>query len=159
MFALLVLLFVVAPVAEIYVIVQVAHGIGAPETILLLGAVSILGASMAKRQGLAVIRRMQATVADGRVPSGEIVDGALLLLAGALMIAPGFISDVLALLLILPPTRAVVRSVLLRRIRSGGMVASVIASPGRRFRADGTWDVESWEEPPGPTPGRPELGP
>ena len=66
MLVLLALLFVVAPIAELYVIVQVAHGIGVPETILLLVAVSVVGAWLAKRQGLGVLRRMQATVAAGQ---------------------------------------------------------------------------------------------
>lgn len=160
MFGLLVLLFLVAPVAEIYVIVQVSHGLGAPETILLLVAVSVVGAWLAKRQGMAVLRRMQATVAAGRVPSREIVDGALVLLAAALMIAPGFLSDALAILLLLPPVRAVVRGILLRRIRTGGLVVSAISGVGRRRAgADVVWDVDSWEDPGGPAPGRPELGP
>lgn len=158
MFGLLLLLFVVAPVAEIYVIVQVSHGVGAPETILLLALISMVGAWLAKRQGLAVLQRMQATVAAGKVPSGEIVDGALVILAGALMIAPGFISDGVAILLLLPPTRAVVRHAILRRIRAGGIVTSVITGPGRRG-PDRTWDAESWEEPPGAPGDRPELGP
>jgi UPF0716 protein FxsA len=160
MFVVLLLLFVVAPLAELYVIVQVAHSIGALDTILLLFLVSVVGASLAKRQGLAVLRRMQATVAQGRVPSRELVDGALVILAGALMIAPGFISDVLAVLLLLPPTRAVVRSLVLRRIRAGGAFASVISQPMRRGGPGGdVWDAESWEDPPHPPTGRPELGP
>ena len=159
MLGLLALLFFVAPVAEIYVIVQVARGLGGAETILLLVGISLLGAWLAKRQGLAVVRRMQATVAQGRVPSGEIVDGALVILAGALMVTPGFISDCLAILLLLPPTRALVRATILRRIREGGVVASVISSPMGRGRR-GPVDVDSWEEPPpGPARGRPELDP
>ncbi len=158
MFGVLLLLFLVAPVTEIYVIVQVSHGIGAPETILLLAAISVVGAWLAKQQGLAVLRRVQATVAEGKVPSREIVDGALVLLAGALMIAPGFLSDAMAILLLLPPTRAVVRAAILRRIRAGGMVASVITGAGRRPQ-DGLWDVDSWEDPPGSPPGRRELEP
>jgi UPF0716 protein FxsA len=161
MFAALLLIFVVAPLAELYVIVQVAHSIGALDTVLLLFLVSVIGASLAKRQGLAVLRRMQLTVAEGRVPSRELVDGALIVLAAALMIAPGFISDVLAVLLLLPPTRALVRATILRRIRAGGAIATVIAQPIRRRggRGSAVWDVESWEEPPHPPNGRRELGP
>ena len=160
MFAVLVLLFVVAPVVELYVILQVSHTVGAPETILLLAGISVVGAWLAKRQGIAVLRRMQATVAEGKVPSREIVDGALVLFAATLMIAPGFLSDALAILLLLAPVRAVVRAAILRRIRSGGMVASVITGSGRRATraSDGTWDVDSWEDPPS-APGRRELEP
>jgi UPF0716 protein FxsA len=157
----LLVLFVVAPLAELYVIVQVSHSIGPVDTILLLFAVSAVGAWLAKRQGIAVLRRMQATVADGRVPSRELVDGALILLAAALMIAPGFLSDCLAILLLLPPSRAAVRGLILRQIRAGGGVVSVISTPIRRRRSDGSevWDVDSWEDPPHPPTGRPELGP
>ena len=160
MLGVLVLLFVVAPLVELYVIVQVAHGIGAAETILLLAGVSIVGAWLAKQQGLHVLRRMQATVAQGKVPSREIVDGALVLLAAALMIAPGFVSDVLAILLLLPPTRAVVRSVILRRIRAGGAVVTTAFSARARRGPDGevVMDVDSWEDPPG-SDGRRRLGP
>jgi UPF0716 protein FxsA len=157
MFVVLLLLFVVAPLVELYVIVQVAHLVGPPETILLLFGISVVGAWLAKRQGIAVLRRMQATVAEGKVPSREIVDGALVLFAAALMIAPGFLSDALAILLLLAPIRALVRTSILRRIRAGGLVASVITGSGRRA-ADGTWDVDSWEDPPS-APGRRELGP
>ena len=159
MLGLLVLLFLVVPIAELYLIVQVAGGIGVPETILLLIAISVIGAWLAKREGLGVLRRMQLTVAQGRVPSGEIVDGALVLLAGALMITPGFLSDCLAIVLLLPPTRALVRGALLRRIRAGGRVVRVITTSGPAGRsAAEVWDVEGWEDPPRPTD-RPPLGP
>jgi UPF0716 protein FxsA len=159
MFGLLALLFLVVPIAELYVIVQVAGGIGVPETILLLIAISVVGAWLAKREGIGVLRRMQLTVTQGRVPSSEIVDGALVLFAGALMITPGFLSDCLAILLLLPPTRAVVRGAVLRRIRAGGRVIRVITTSGPApRRAGGVWDVDGWEDPPNPTD-RPPLGP
>ena len=156
MFVLLALLFLVVPIVEIYLIVQVAGGIGVPETILLLVAISVLGAWLAKVAGVSVLYRLQRTVRQGRVPSAEIVDGALVLLAGALMITPGFLSDMLAILLLLPPTRAVVRRVVLRRIRArGGFFDLVTSTPmGSDPTGDAVWDVESWEDPPE----RPGLG-
>jgi UPF0716 protein FxsA len=93
------------------------------------------------------------------VPSGELVDGGLILFAGALMITPGFLSDCLAILLLLPPSRAVVRAAILRRIRAGGGVVRVVA--GRRTSgapgAGDVWDVDSWEDPPATR--RPGLDP
>jgi UPF0716 protein FxsA len=155
----LALLFLVVPIAELYVIVQVAGGIGVPETILLLIGVSIFGAWLAKREGLGVLRRMQATIAQGRVPSAEIVDGALVLFAAALLITPGFLSDCLGIVLLFPPTRALLRGLVLRKIRSGGGFVRVIStSPGRPGPAGDVWDVEGWEDPPGPS-NRPSLGP
>jgi len=160
MFVLLALVFLVVPVAELYLIVQVANGLGVPETILLLIAISFVGAWLARVAGLSVLNRLQRTVRAGKVPSAELVDGALVLFAGALMITPGFLSDALAILLLLPPTRAVVRNIVLRRIRVGGglfrVVTSVPPGPGGRGpRADGgVWDVDGWEDPPD----RPGLG-
>lgn len=149
MFLLLVLVFVVAPITELYVIVQVAGGIGIPETILLLIAISVVGAWLAKWSGIAVLGRMQATVRRGEVPSAEIVDGALVLFAGALMITPGFISDVLAILLLLPPSRAVVRAIVLRKIRDGGGFTTIVGrGTGRAQGSADVWDVDGWEEPP-----------
>src|ERR671910_3801224 len=117
------LLFVVAPLAELAVIVQVAGFLGVLNTIGLLMAVSIVGAWLATREGLGVLRRIQATTARGHAPSREVADGALILLAGALMIAPGFISDCLALLLLIPPTRALFRGPLLAYAARRGRVA------------------------------------
>jgi UPF0716 protein FxsA len=113
--ALLVVLFIGVPFAEIYVLLQVGHAIGVLNTLALLLLVSIVGAWLAKREGLGVIRRMQAAIEAGRVPGKELIDGFLILLAAALMLTPGFLTDIVAILLLLPPVRAVVRSELRRR--------------------------------------------
>lgn len=155
---LLVILFVVAPLVELAVIIQVGSSIGALNTIGLLVLVSIVGAWLAKQQGIGVVRRIQAALNRGEMPSTELADGGLVLLAGALMIAPGFVSDALAVLLLLPPTRAVVRMPLLRYVSRRARVA---VFPGRGYattgRAGDVWDVDSWEEPPRPADRR-ELG-
>ncbi len=160
MIGLLALLFLVVPVAELYVIVQVTHSFGVLETIGALIAISIVGAWLAKLAGLGVLNRLQQTVRQGRVPSAELVDGALVLFAGALMITPGFLSDALAILLLLPPSRAVVRGVLLRRIRAGGGLLTVMTSGPTSGPAPDrdVWDVEGWEDPTAP-PDRPGRGP
>jgi UPF0716 protein FxsA len=149
-FVLLAIVFLLVPIAELYVIVQVAGAIGVPETILLLIGMSLLGAWLARIAGVGVLYRLQRTVRAGRVPSVEIVDGALVLLAGALMITPGFLSDLLAIFLLLPPSRALVRGVVLRRIRArGGLFAMVTSMPtGAKPAGDDVWDVDSWEDPP-----------
>ena len=157
MAVLLFLLFVVAPIAELAVIVQVAGSLGVLNTIGLLVAVSIVGAWLAKRQGLGVLRRIQATTARGHAPSREVADGALILLAGALMIAPGFISDAVALLLLIPPTRAVFRGAVLRSIsrRRGLTLITGHRAQRRSAGTDEVWDAESWEDTPRPrTPGQ-----
>ena len=114
MFPLLVVAFIAVPLAELYVLIQVGQAIGVLDTIALLFLVSIVGAWLAKREGLGVLRRMQAALNARRVPGVEIVDGFLILLAAALMLTPGFLTDVVAILLLLPPVRAAVRRQLRR---------------------------------------------
>jgi UPF0716 protein FxsA len=113
---ILVVLFIGVPFAEIYVLLQVGHAIGVLNTLALLVLVSIVGAWLANREGLGVIRRMQRAVEAGRVPGTELVDGFLILLAAALMLTPGFLTDIVAIFLLLPPVRAVVRRELRRRL-------------------------------------------
>lgn len=114
---ILVLLFLVVPLIELYVLIQVGEEIGALNTIGLLVVISIVGAWLAKREGLGVWRRINEQVKAGKVPGADLVDGFLILLAGALLVTPGFVSDVLAILLLLPPTRALVRRTVRRRYR------------------------------------------
>jgi UPF0716 protein FxsA len=113
--ALLVVLFIGVPFAELYVLIQVGHAIGVFNTLGLLLLVSIVGAWLAKREGIGVIRRMQAALNAGRVPGTELVDGFLILFAAALMLTPGFLTDIVAIFLLLPPVRALVRRELRRR--------------------------------------------
>jgi len=158
MFVVLAVVFLLVPIVEIWVMLQVAHVIGVPETILLLIGISVFGAWLAKMAGIGVLYRLQRTVRAGKVPSGDLVDGALVLLAGALMITPGFLSDCLAIFLLLPPSRAVVRRIVLRHIRArGGLLFQVINTGPRGGQpgASDVWDVESWEDPPE----RPSLEP
>jgi UPF0716 protein FxsA len=114
--AVLIALFVAVPIAELYVIIQVSHVIGVLDTIGLLLLVSIVGAWLVKREGIGVLRRAQARVNAGQVPGRELIDGILVLLAGALMLAPGFLTDCLGILLLLPPVRMAVRALVLRAL-------------------------------------------
>ena len=113
----LILLFIAVPLVELYVIVETARSIGTLETIGLLILVSVLGAWMVKAQGLAVLWRVRSKLQEGQMPGRELVDGALVLLAGALMLTPGFVTDVVGLLLLFPPTRMAIRPILIRRFR------------------------------------------
>ena len=115
MLALLILLLVSVPLLELYVIVQVAGGLGAGQTILLLLVVSVVGAWMVRRSGLGVLNQIRTRLEQGEIPGNELVDGLLIMLAGAFMLTPGFITDGVGLLLLFPPTRMAVRSVLVRR--------------------------------------------
>lgn len=111
------LLFVVWLAAEIFVIVKVAESIGVLLTILLLVAAWPLGSWAMRSEGRAVLRRANAALAEGRAPGREMVDGTLVLLGGALLMVPGFISDALGLILLVPPTRSLVRAGLARNLQ------------------------------------------
>ena len=105
----LALLFLVVPFVELFVLIQVGQSIGALPTILILIAVSVVGAALVKREGLGVLRRAQARVEARQVPGQELVDGVLILFAGALLLTPGFLTDLLGISLLLPPVRALFR--------------------------------------------------
>lgn len=114
----LTLLFVVVPILELAVIIQVGSAIGVVNTIGLLLLSGLLGGWLMKREGLGVVRRIQRTANEGRVPGAELVDAFLILFGGALMLAPGFLTDLLGLSLMLPPVRAVVRAAFRRRFET-----------------------------------------
>ena len=135
----LVLIFIVVPIAELAVIIQVGQIIGVWWTIGILIADSILGSVLMRSQGRTAWRRFNETTRAGRVPAREVLDGALVIFGGALLLTPGFITDVLGLLLLFPPTRALVRVVLARRL-ADRMVVSMTAGPRVRRRRDD--DVE-----------------
>jgi UPF0716 protein FxsA len=116
MLPLLVLLFIVVPIAELFVIIQVGEAIGVLPTLALLIVDSILGSILMRSQGRSAWRRFNAAVAEGRIPHREVLDGALVIFGGALLLTPGFLSDILGALLLLPPTRAVLRGVVARRV-------------------------------------------
>lgn len=144
MLPLLILLFIVVPIAELYVIIQVGQAIGALPTIGLLVLDSVLGSWLVRSQGRAVWLRFRTALAVGRPPARETIDGALVIVGGALMLAPGFITDAFGALLLLPPTRAVVRRGILRNARSrlfAGLGVAGGAAPRARTRQD--YDVDA----------------
>lgn len=133
----LVVLFVALPIAELAVILQVADGLGIAETIVLLLVVSAVGGWLCKREGLGVLRRIRASLDRHELPTRDLADGGLILLAGALLVTPGFITDVLGILLLLPPTRALFRAVLLGALGRRARLATVVAGRVRTSWPDG----------------------
>jgi UPF0716 protein FxsA len=115
MLAPLLLLFIVVPLVELYVIIQVGQEIGALPTIAILVADSLLGSMLMRSQGRAAWRRFNEALAAGRPPAKEVLDGGLVILGGAFLLTPGFVTDVFGLALLLPPSRAVIRGSLVRR--------------------------------------------
>lgn len=124
-------LFLVVPFVELFVILQVGQAIGALNTVAALVLVSVVGAWLVKREGLGVVRRVQERVARGAVPGRELVDGALILFAGALLLTPGFVTDLVAILLLVPPVRAALRTSATRYLRRRADIRTF--GPGRHF--------------------------
>jgi UPF0716 protein FxsA len=160
-FGLLLVLFVAVPAAELYVILQAAHSFGVIETVGALIVISVIGAWLCRVEGFSTLRKVQAALNDGRIPTRELQDGALILLAGALLLTPGFIGDVAGILLLLPPTRAIARTFLASVLR-GRLQVATAGVGGRAFGWGSTEgpvvDVDGRDRddgPPGPIP----LGP
>jgi UPF0716 protein FxsA len=134
----LIAVFVLVPLAELYVIIKVVGpALGAPLTIALLAADSLAGAWLMKSQGRTVWRRFTETLGAGRIPHREIVDGVLIIFGGAFLITPGFITDILGFLLLIPPTRSLFRRSLQRRFERGTIVTRNRRG-GDDFDVDGT---------------------
>ena len=132
MLPLLVALFITVPILELFVILQIGAEIGVLWTVLLLVADSILGSILMRSQGRIAWRRFNEALQAGRPPAREVLDGVLIIFGGALLLTPGFVTDVVGLTFLLPPTRAVLRRVLVRRF-AGRMIASATTRrPGRR---------------------------
>ena len=112
---LLIALFILVPIAELAIIIQIGQAIGVWWTIALLIADSLLGAMLMRSQGRAAWRRFNEALAGGRAPAREVADGVLIIFGGALLLTPGFISDIFGVLFLLPPTRALIRRLFLRQ--------------------------------------------
>ncbi len=123
----LIILFIVVPILELYVIIQVGQWIGVVPTLLLLLADAVLGSLLLKHQGRGAWRRFDEALAARRFPGKEVADGLLIVIGGTLLLSPGFITDVFGLLLLIPPTRAIARRVL-KRLTIGRFM--VVGMPG-----------------------------
>src|SRR4051794_33590658 len=145
---LLVVIFIVVPIAELAVLIQIGQAIGVWWTIALLVVDAVLGSLLARSQGRSVWRRFNEALRSGRAPAREVMDGALVVFGGALLLTPGFLSDILGAVLLLPPTRAIVRRVLVRRFLGGRFVvraasgAAGAAGAAARRRGRRPYDVD-----------------
>ncbi len=178
----LILIFIVVPIAELYVIIKVGEAIGLIPTLVLLLLDAVLGSMLWRHQGRAAWIRFNRALAENRLPHKEVFDGVLIIVGGALLITPGFLTDILGLILLIPPTRAIVRAFAARRVRrrvtmgagptmwtmggrsrrpprrrpapGGPGPASGGAGPGGPGPGPGPIRDEwfSWEEPPRPRP-------
>ena len=138
-FPLLFLLFLVVPLLEIYLLIKVGGVIGALPTVVLVVLTAVLGAFLLRLQGFSTMNRMRANMMRGRLPTMEIMEGAALLLAGALLLTPGFFTDAAGFLLLIPPLRRHLILKFIDRITING------ASRGER-RGPRTFDGEFWRD-------------
>ncbi len=141
MLPFLLILFIAVPIVELAVILQVGSLIGFWPTVGLLIADSILGSVLMRSQGRAAWRNFNAALGSGRPPAREVLDGVLVIFGGALLLTPGFVTDIVGLLFLLPPTRAVLRRLLVQRFAHRMVVAAASGAAGRRPRRRGP-DVE-----------------
>src|SRR3954469_10315760 len=147
MLVLLVLLFIVVPIVELFVIIQVGQAIGVLPTIALLIVDSILGSMLMRSQGRVAWRRFNAALSEGRVPHREVLDGVLVIFGGALLLTPGFVTDILGIVLLLPPTPPLLRRTGARRLLPPGGVSGFgglggAPGPGGSHRPRGRDDAD-----------------
>jgi UPF0716 protein FxsA len=143
----LVVLFIVVPIAELYVIWKVGDAIGIWLTLALLAADSVLGSLLLRAQGRSVWGRFNTALAEGKIPHREVIDGVLVVFGGAFLITPGFLTDIVGLVLLIPPTRALIRRLVVRRLGR-----RIVVSTTTRSRAP--YDVEGTARDETAPPGR-----
>lgn len=114
----LLLLFVALPAAELALLIEVGSRIGTLPTLALIVVTGIVGASLARQQGLGVLQAIQRETAEGRMPAGTLVDGVVILLAAALLVTPGILTDAFGFLCLVPGFRRLVKRRLLRRLET-----------------------------------------
>jgi UPF0716 protein FxsA len=161
--ALLVVLFIVVPIAELFVIIRVGEWIGVWPTLALLLADALLGSLLLRHQGRGAWRRFNEALAQRRFPGKEVADGVLIVIGGTLLLTPGFLSDIVGIFFLIPPTRALARR-LLRRLTLARF--TVIGVPGAggmgrdprdRPTRDYDFDATAEEVPPNDAPSPPRL--
>lgn len=112
MFPRLLLLFILVPVIELVLFIQIGERIGMGATLGVILLTAVIGASLARQQGRRTLARFQQAMAEGRMPQDEAIDGLLILLAGAVLVTPGFLTDAVGFALLIPPARSVARKFL-----------------------------------------------
>ncbi|MGI8558579.1 MAG: FxsA family protein [Solirubrobacteraceae bacterium] len=139
---ILLLLLVGLPILEFYVILRVGDAIGFELTVVALVASSMLGVRLIRSQGRLVLRRTLDALAAGRPPALEAIDGALVFIGGVLLIVPGFATDLLGVLMLAPPTRAVLRGLVLRH-HAARFLAAAARATGTRGGGAAAGDVDA----------------
>ncbi len=147
---LLVVVFIVVPVIEIAVIIEVGHLIGPLWTVGLLLTSAVVGSWLLRREGRRAWHALQEALGQARIPTREVADGALVIFGAALMVAPGFLTDLAGMLCLLPPTRAILRRLLTTAAMRRLLVRAGEGQPVRVRKRAGRPDPPA--RPPGPGP-------
>jgi UPF0716 protein FxsA len=155
--ALLLILFIVVPIVELWLIIQIGGLIGVVPTIALLLADALLGSLLLRQQGRGAWRRFNQALAERRFPGREVADGLMIAIGGTLLLTPGFITDVFGLFLLIPPTRALARRLLRGLVARRFLVVGVADtargayrrydSRGRAYDFDGTAEEIDSDDP------------
>jgi UPF0716 protein FxsA len=151
--ALLVVLFIVVPIIELYVIIQIGGLIGVWPTLALLLADALLGSLLLRHQGRGAWRRFNQAINERRFPGREAADGLMIAVGGTLLLTPGFVTDIFGFLLLLPPTRAIARRLLRGYAAHRFVVVGVgdrVPRPGnapRSYDFDGTAEEIDEDDP------------
>lgn len=151
----LLLAFLVVPAVELSLLLEVGSRIGTASTLLIIVVTGILGANLARHQGLQVLRRIEADTRTGEMPGDALLDGAIVILAGALLVTPGILTDAVGLLCLVPATRRPLREYLRRRfaerVRQGTARMDVqFTSASRESRSGPVYDITPEPERPSP---------
>jgi UPF0716 protein FxsA len=117
MFIRLLLLFTVVPLVELYLLISLGRVIGVATTVLIVIATGALGAILTRIEGLRVLKQVQSELAEGRMPTDRLLDGLLILIAGAVLLTPGLLTDLLGFFLLAPPGRRLIRNALSSAVR------------------------------------------
>jgi UPF0716 protein FxsA len=137
----LLILFIVVPIVEIYFLIKVGGIIGVIPTILIVIGTAVLGTALLRQQGLATMQRYQQSLASGKLPAQEMIEGLALVFGGALLLTPGFVTDAIGFLCLIPVTRQAVIRWLLKRVRVSGF--------SMMSRRDVSWNRQPGDDEPG----------
>ncbi len=146
MFGKLLLLFTLVPALELYLLITIGAKIGVLTTIAVIVFTGVLGAALARQEGLRTLQKAQASLNTGQMPTDAMVEGLMILFAGGLLLTPGFLTDAFGFSLLIPPIRALVRETLKKRFKQQ-VVVQTFGTPPQGF---GFGTENPFESQPGP---------
>lgn len=124
MFARLLLLFILVPISELAIFIALGDKIGLAPTLGIIVLTAILGAYLTKSQGIKALNKYQQALTQGKLPHDEVMDGLMILIAGAVLLTPGFLTDAIGFSLLIPPFRRVIKAIIKDRLRERANVVS-----------------------------------